>query len=110
MDFWSSDDTGFIYIVPHIDPVTTLKRVEVEFPAGSASAIVNHETADDSLYTGGYHLGVTLVEGTGYRVPSFNGPGRFASTLVRDNDYYKPYSGIARSDRPERRRCGNRRV
>ena len=79
VDFWSSDDTGFIYIVPHIDPVTTLKRVEVEFPAGSASAIVNHETTDDSLYTGGYHLGVTLIEGTGYRVPSFDGSGRFAS-------------------------------
>ena len=90
VDFWSTDDTGIIYVVPHIDPVTTLKRVEVEFPAGSASAIVNHETTDDSLYTGGYYLGVTLLEGTGYRVPSFNSSGRFASTLVWDNDINKP--------------------
>ena len=90
VDIWSSDDTGSIYIVPHIDPVTTLKRVEVEFPAGGASAIVNHETTDDSLYTGGYHLGVTLIEGTGYRVPPFYGSGRFASTLVWDNDINKP--------------------
>ena len=90
VDFWSTDDTGFIYVVPHIDPVTTLKRVEVEFPAGSASAIVNHETTDDSLYTGGYHLGVTLIEGTGYLVPPFNSSGRFASTRVWDNDISKP--------------------
>ena len=90
VDVWSSDDTNLIYVVPHIDPVTILKRVEVEFPAGSASAIVNHETTDDSLYTGGYHLGVTLIEGTGYLVPPFNSSGRFASTLVWDNDAKKP--------------------
>ena len=90
VDIWSSDDTGLIDIFPHRDPVAILKRVEVEFPAGSASAIVNHETADDSLYTGGYHLGVTLVKGTGYRIPPFNNSGSFASTLVRDNDVNKP--------------------
>ena len=90
VDFWSTDDTNLIYVVPHIDPVTILKRVEVEFPAGSASAIVNHETTDDSLYTGGYHLGVTLIEGTGYLVPPFNSSGRFASTRVWDNDIKKP--------------------
>ena len=90
VDFWSTDDTGFIYVVPHIDPVTTLKRVDVEFPAGSASAIVRHATTDDSLYTGGFHLGVTLIEGTGYGVPPFDGSGRFASTLVWDNDSNKP--------------------
>ena len=89
-DVWSTDNTNRIYVLPHIDPVTTLKRLEVEFLAGSASAIMNHETADDSLYTGGYHLGVTLIEGTGYRVPPFNGSGRFASTLVWDNDINKP--------------------
>ena len=90
VDVWSSDDTNLTYVVPHIDPVTILKRVEVEFPAGSASAIVNHETTDDSLYTGGYHLGVTLIEGTGYLVPPFDSSGRFASTLVWDNDINKP--------------------
>ena len=90
VDFWSTDDTNLIYVVPHIDTVTILKRVEVEFPAGSASAIVNHETTDDSLYTGGYHLGVTLIEGTGYLVPPFNSSRRFASTRVWDNDIKKP--------------------
>ena len=90
VDFWRTDGTGFIRVLPHIHPVTTLKRVEVEFPAGSASAIVNHETTDDSLYTGGYDLGVTLVEGTGYRVPQFSGSGRFASTTVWDDDSNQP--------------------
>ena len=90
VDVWSSDDTNLTYVVPHIDPVTILKRVEVEFPAGGASAIWNHETADDSLYTGGYHLGVTLIEGTGYLVPPFNSSGHFASTRVWDNDIKKP--------------------
>ena len=110
VDVWSSDDTNLIYVVPHIDPVTILKRVEVEFPAGSASAIVNHETTDDSLYTGGYHLGVTLIEGTGYLVPPFNSSGRFASTRVWDNDIKKPNLEFAKSNRPERRQRGNRRV
>ena len=90
VDFWRTDGTGFIRVLPHIHPVTTLKRVEVEFQAGSASAIVNHETTDDSLYTGGYDLGVTLVEGTGYRVPPFSGSGRFASTTVWDDDSNQP--------------------
>ena len=110
VDFWSTDDTGFIYVVPHIDPVTTLKQVDVEFPAGSASAIVRHATTDDSLYTGGYYLGVTLVEGTGYGVPSFNGSGRFASTLVWDNDSNKPTLQSLSLTESKRHRRGNRRV
>ncbi len=91
VDVWSVDKTNRIRVAPHIDHVTILDRVEVEFQAGSASVIVNRETTDDSLYTGGYHLGVTLIEGTGYRVPSFNyASGRFASTRVSDNDISKP--------------------
>ena len=90
VEVWSTDNTNRTYVIPNIDPVTILKRVEVEFQAGSASAVMNHETTDDSLYTGSYYLGVTLVEGTGYRVPSFSGSGRFASILVWDNDYNEP--------------------
>ena len=90
VDVWSTDNTNLTYVIPNIDPVTILKRVEVEFQAGSASAVMNYETIDDSLYTGSYYLGVTLVEGTGYRVPSFSGSGRFASILVWDDDYNEP--------------------
>ena len=49
------------------------------------------------------HLGVTLVEGTGFRVPSFNGSGRFASTLVWDDDSNKPTLQSLSLTDPERR-------
>ena len=95
VDIWQSYNTNSIFILPHLHrqrlrSVITLKRVKVEFPAGSASAIVNYETPNDSLFEGGYHLGATLVEGTGYRVPSFYSSGRFAGTLVGDDDRSKP--------------------
>ena len=74
-----------------IDDTTTVQnRFNVEFPVGHASAIWNRETTDDSLYEGNYKLGVTLVEGAGYTVPSLNSSGRSSSTWVLDDDSNNP--------------------
>ena len=86
VDIWQSYDTGLVEIIPGIDPVTLRNQVEVEFSPGYASARLDQVTTNDSLYNEAFNLGVTVVEGTGYSVSSYEGS---ASTTIWDDDYYK---------------------
>ena len=87
VDVWESHNMNLIEVIPARDPVSIQQRVQVEFSAGSSSVILNRATYDDFISMGGYHLGVTVVAGTGYQIPTRDG---YASTLIGDDDYDRP--------------------
>ena len=86
VDLWRYDG-DLIDVVPEIDPVTIQERVQVVFPAGYSSVILNRNTTNDLIDEGNYYLGVTVVERSEYQVSTNGG---YASSNVWDDDYNKP--------------------